>query len=169
MRDPHLYPAVSLRSLLLFVVAMLPPLIASVLGSLFTAPAIRGWYAMLEKPWFNPPDTVFPLVWTFLYALMALSFWRILRARPGAGPKTGAIALFLVQAGLNAAWSYAFFARRSPYAGLVVIGALILAILLTIRAFKAIDRPAGYSLLPYLAWVMFAGLLNAAIAIRNPG
>lgn len=169
MRDPHLYPALSARALLLLVVAMVPSLVASFVGQLFTIPSLRGWYDLLQKPFFNPPDYVFPLVWTFLYALMALSFWRILRARQEAGPKGMAILIFLSQMALNVAWSWAFFAKRSPYLGLVVIGFLLVAILLTIRAFKAIDRPAGYALFPYLAWVGFAALLNAAIAIQNPG
>lgn len=169
MRDPHLYPALSLRSMLLLVLAMIPSMVASVMGSLLTAPALVGWYPTLDKPFFTPPNLVFPLVWTFLYALMALSFWRILRARPEAGPKAAAILLFLVQIALNIGWSWAFFAKRSPYLGLVAIGLLFVAIVMTIRAFKALDRPAGLALLPYLAWVGFAALLNASIAIKNPG
>lgn len=169
MRDPHLYPALSLRSIALLVLAMIPSMAASVLGTLLTAPVVRGWYATLNKPFFTPPDIVFPLIWTFLYALMALSFWRILRARPEAGPKTVAIIVFLVQMALNVGWSWAFFAKRSPYLGLVVIGLLFVAIVLTIRAFKAIDRSAGFALIPYLAWVGFAAVLNATIAINNPG
>lgn len=169
MRDPHLYPAFSLRSIMLLVLAMIPSMTASVLGTLLTAPVVKGWYATLDKPFFTPPDIVFPLVWTFLYALLALSFWRILRARPEAGPKTTAILVFLAQMVLNVGWSWAFFARRSPYLGLVVIGLLFVLIVLTIRAFKAIDRPAGFALLPYLVWVGFAAILNATIAVNNPG
>lgn len=169
MRDPHLYPALSLRAMLLLVVAMVPSMVASVLGSLLTASALVGWYPTLDKPFFTPPNIVFPLVWTFLYALMALSFWRILRARPEAGPTTTAIALFLVQMVLNVGWSWAFFAKRSPTLGVVAVGLLFVAIVMTIRAFKAIDRPAGFALIPYLAWVGFAALLTAAIAIKNPG
>ena len=169
MRDPHLYPALSLRALLLLVVAMLPSMLASILGSLLTAPALIAWYPTLVKPFFTPPNIAFPLAWTFLYALMALSFWRILRARPEAGAKTTAVILFLVQMVLNVGWSWAFFAKRSPYLGLVAIGLLFVAIVLTIRAFRKIDRPAAYALIPYLAWVAFAALLNAAIAVQNPG
>jgi translocator protein len=174
MRDPHLYPALSMRSLLLLVVALVPSMVASMVGSWLSVPAIQGWYATLTKPFFTPPNIVFPLAWTFLYALMALSFWRILRVRPeavmqGAAAKTIAILMFLAQIALNIGWSWAFFARRSPYLGLVVVAGLFLAVLMTIRAFLVLDRPAGYALVPYLAWVGFASLLNAAIALQNPG
>jgi tryptophan-rich sensory protein len=167
MRDAHLHPALSPRGLLLLVLAMLPPLAASVLGQIFTAVGLVGWYRTLHKPFFTPPDLVFPLVWTFLYALMAVSFWRILRAKPEAGPKGAAIGFFFVQLALNVAWSWAFFGQRSPLLGLVVIGALLVAIALNIRAFTKIDRAAGWALYPYLAWVGFATLLNAAIFFLN--
>jgi len=169
MRDPHLYPVFSVRSLLLLVVAMIPSLLVSATGSVLTAPALLNWYPTLQKPFFTPPNVAFPLVWTFLYALMAMSFWRILRARPEAGPKTAAIVIFLIQMAINVAWSWAFFSRRSPYGGLVVIGILIVAIVLTMREFSKIDRPAAYALTPYLAWTVFAAALNAAIALKNPG
>jgi tryptophan-rich sensory protein len=169
MRDPHLYPALSARSLGYLLVALLPSMVASVLGSLMTAPALGGWYQTLNKPFFTPPNVVFPLVWTFLYALMALAFWRILRARPEAGPRGRAIAIYLIHIVFNIGWSYAFFALRSPLFGLVVIAALFLSIVMTIRAFQEIDRPAAFALYPYLAWVGFAALLNGAIAVLNPG
>lgn len=168
MRDAHLYPPISPRGILLLFVAAIPVLIASTMGSALTAPALVGWYPALKKPFFTPPNIVFPLVWTFLYALMVLAFWRILRARPETGPRWQAIMVFLAQLVLNIGWSWAFFGRQSPILGLAVIGALLIAVVLTIRLFQRIDRPAGWSLYPYLAWVCFAGLLNGAIAVMNP-
>ena len=168
MRDPHLYPALSLRGLVLLPVAMIAPMVASVLGSLLTAPSLATWYPQLVKPFFNPPNIVFPLVWTFLYALMAVSFWRILRAKPETGSKTRAVTFFLVQMVINIGWSYAFFALKSPLFGLVVIAVLLVAIVITIKSFLVIDKPAGYALVPYLAWVGFAAILNAGFAILNP-
>ena len=167
MQDTHLYPALSPRGLLLLVVAILPVMIASFIGQLFTAPMIGTWYAQLNKPVFTPPNVVFPLAWTFLYALMAVAFWRILRAKPETGPKSAAIGLFLVQLVANAGWSYAFFGRQSPVAGLVVIGLLLVLIALMMRAFLRIDRAAGFALVPYLAWVSFATVLNATIILIN--
>jgi tryptophan-rich sensory protein len=151
----------------MLLAAIIPVMLASFAGQLFTAPAIGGWYASLSKPFFSPPNVVFPLVWTFLYALMAVSFWRVLRAKPDIGPIGGAVALFLVHLVVNAGWSYAFFGLRSPIAGLLVIGVLLVMIALVMRAFVRIDRAASYALFPYLAWVAFASVLNAAIVILN--
>lgn len=167
MNEGHLHSALSPRGLLTLVPAIMPSMVASLGGSIFTAPAIGGWYRGLAKPFFTPPDIAFPLVWTLLYALMAVAFWRILRAKPQAGPKGTAITLFLGQMALNLAWSYAFFGLRSPASGLLVIALLIVAVVATIRAFARIDRAAAYALYPYLAWISFAALLNAAIWAMN--
>lgn len=167
MREEHLHPALGFRGLITLVAAIIPVMAASIIGQVFTAPAIDGWYRALNKPFFTPPDIAFPLVWTLLYALMAVAFWRVLRARPIAGPTGGAIALFVAQLVANAGWSYAFFGLRSPVAGLVVIGVLLLLIALTIRAFRPIDRAAAFALYPYFGWVGFAALLNAAIVFLN--
>jgi tryptophan-rich sensory protein len=167
MSDTNLHPALSLRGLLLLPVSIIPSMFASVLGSLFTAAGLVGWYRTLEKPFFTPPDIAFPLVWTFLYALMAVGFWRILRLKPAVGGKGPAIAAFLAQIVLNIGWTYAFFGLRSPLAGLIVIGLLLVAIAVNIRAFQRLDPASGYALYPYFAWVFFAMLLNGAIYFMN--
>ena len=143
-------------------------LAAGLLGSIATTPNIPTWYAHLVKPSFNPPDWIFAPVWTLLYIIMAAAFFRVLQA-PSAGRwRTPAIGGFLVQITLNAAWSWVFFAGHDPRRGLIVIAALWIAIAATSFAFWRIDRWAGLCLLPYLAWVGFAALLNLEIFRLNP-
>lgn len=150
------------------VLAIGPVMAAAALGTIATRPNIPTWYAGLAKPGFTPPNAAFPIAWTLLYALMALSLWRIL-SRPSATPgRSGAVTVFFAQLALNAAWSWAFFWFQSPLAGLVVIVLLLAAILDTIRRFAAIDAPAAWLLAPYLAWVLYASALNAAIWRLNP-
>jgi len=98
---------------------------------------------------------------------MGYAFWRVLRA-PASDPRSVAVAVFLAQIAINAAWSFAFFGLRSPAAGLVTAVALVLAVLLTIRAFAAVDGPAAWLHVPVLAWVSFALVLNGAIWWLNP-
>jgi benzodiazapine receptor len=146
-----------------FLIAVLPVVAAGTLGSIATTPNIPTWYAGLAKPGFTPPNWVFGPAWTLLYAMMAYAVWRIL-SRPADGTgRRGAVTAFFVQLALNALWSWAFFAAHSPAAGLVVIVALIIAILVTIRRFWTLDTVAGALLVPYLAWVSYATALNAAI------
>ncbi len=140
-----------------------PVALVAVSASLVTRPNIPTWYAGLVRPAFTPPNWLFPVAWTLLYAMMAYAVWRILalpRNRPG---RSAAVTAFFAQLALNGLWSFAFFGAHSPLAGLVVIVALIGAILVTIRLFWRLDRAAALLLAPYLAWVAYATILNGAI------
>lgn len=136
---------------------------AASIGSMFTGMGMRdGWYEALAKPSWNPPDSVFAPVWTALYAMMAVAAWlawRKLGWRAAAVP----LGLWLLQLGLNVAWSGAFFAAQSPLGGLAVIFLLWWAILATLIRFWRATPIAGLLFVPYLAWVSFAAALNFAI------
>ena len=136
---------------------------ASVAGQLGTYPNLAPWYAGLAKPSFNPPNWIFAPVWTTLFVLMAFSVWRILRLPEGSAERRWALGLFFVQLGLNTAWSWMFFAAKSPLLGLIDIVPQILVIIATIMAFYRIDRMAGWCLVPLAAWVSFATILNLTI------
>jgi benzodiazapine receptor len=133
-------------------------------GSLATTPQTvsGGWYGTLDKPFFTPPASVFGPVWMVLYLSMAVSAWLVWR-REGFSGAQAAMALFSAQLVLNLLWSVIFFGLEAPGLALVEIVALWTAILLTILAFSKISRPAGWLLVPYLAWVTFATALNAGI------
>ena len=148
--------------------AVLPVAAASLTGALITAPNIPTWYAGLAKPAFAPPNWLFAPAWTTLYAMMALAFWRILSLVPGTLGRAGAIAAFLVQLALNAAWTPVFFGLHSPRGGLAVIGILLVTILVAIRRVWPLDRTAAGLLVPYAAWVAFATALTAEVARLNP-
>jgi len=145
------------------LVAVLPVVAASLLGSAVTVPQIAGWYAGLAKPPFNPPNWIFAPVWTALYVMMALAVFRILRIPVGMPGRRRAMLAYHLQLLLNIVWSFAFFGANSPLAGLVVILPLLAAIIAAIAAFRPLDRLASNLLWPYLAWVCFATLLNASI------
>lgn len=124
------------------------------------------WYAGLEKPPWTPPDAVFGPVWTLLYILVAMAG---ARAWQGIAPaqRRGPFIAYFLQLGLNAGWSALFFGLQFPALALLELLLLAAAIVVTMRLFAAHDRIAAWLLLPYLAWVLFAGLLNAAIAWLN--
>lgn len=134
------------------------------LSSFSVMPSIPTWYARLRKPRFNPPSRVFGPVWSVLYALMGVAFALVVSERVDAL----AISVFALQLVLNALWTIVFFGARRIRRALVVIVALWLSILATILAFWPLSITAALLLVPYLAWVSFAALLNARIAQLNP-
>lgn len=135
-------------------------------GAAVTNPG-SDWYRALVKPSFQPPAWVFGPAWTLLYALMGLAAWRVWQRRTAPGART-ALVLFGVQLAVNAAWSPVFFGAHAVGAALAVIAVLVVLVAATIVAFRRVDRTAAALLLPYLAWVLFATVLNAAILRLNP-
>jgi len=133
---------------------------AGILGSLVMVPAISGWYQTLVKPSFNPPNWLFGPVWTLLYFLMGISLYLI-------WTRKGELKWFWAQLILNSLWSFLFFGLKSPGLALIEIVFLWLTILVTIKSFLKVYRPAAYLLYPYLAWVSFASILNFSVWILN--
>nr|WP_312011912.1 TspO/MBR family protein [Bradyrhizobium sp. AUGA SZCCT0182] len=123
-----------------------------IVESFVTRPEIPTWYAGLAKPSWTPPPSVFPIAWTTLYILMAVSFWRLWEHERSAA-RSSAMAGFIAQLALNTAWSPVFFGWHGTKTALVIIVALLLAIGMTIRLASRVDRVATYLLAPDLAWV----------------
>lgn len=132
-------------------------------GSIFTTPAIPGWYAALNKPTFTPPNWLFSPVWITLYGLMGISAYLVWNKGWSNRKVRTALILFLVQLILNALWSVMFFGLRSPLAGMIEIVLLWLAILFTLLSFIRVSTIAGILLVPYILWVSFAAVLNFSI------
>lgn len=127
----------------------------------------RLWYWRLEKPSFNPPDLVFPIVWTFLYTLIAISGWRVWRQRDSP-QRTDALRLWLSQLIANAEWTRLFFGKHLPTWSLANVLSLQSAVIGYILEARKVDKPAAILFVPYAAWLAFAALLNKEIVRRNP-
>ena len=141
---------------------------ASAVGSAATFSEIDGWYAGIEKPSFNPPNWIFGPVWSLLFFLMAVAAWLVWRRFGFAGAKA-ALTVFVVQLIANVVWSILFFGLHSPAMGFGWICLLWLLIAATIGLFWQRSRLAGGLLIPYLAWVSFASVLNFWIWKLNAG
>lgn len=139
---------------------------AGAIGSVATIANIPRWYADLAKPFYAPPNWVFAPVWTILYLLIGISLY-FLWATPSDESKKTAYWLFGVQLVLNAAWPLVFFGLHAPWAGVGVIVALLMSIVYLMTFLWSISRRAVYLLIPYLAWVSFATVLNIGIALAN--
>ena len=127
------------------------------------------WYETLQKPAFTPPAIAFPIVWTTLYAVMAVSVWTFWRRAETATLRKRGLTWFGIQLALNVAWTFAFFGLHRPLYGVAVIFMLLLAIVITIVFFDRASRTASLLLGPYCLWVAFAAALNVGVSVLNPG
>jgi tryptophan-rich sensory protein len=138
---------------------------AVVVNVVGATPAILGgprteWFEALAKPALFPPTWAFGVVWTLLFTLMGIASYLVYREGLGNHEVRVALGLFVVQMCFNVAWTPTFFLFQEIGLALGVIVALFALLLPTTWAYARVDRRAGALLVPYLAWVAFAALLN---------
>ncbi|TDE00867.1 TspO/MBR family protein [Flavobacterium hiemivividum] len=139
-------------------------LVIGYFSGIVTQSAITDWYPTLIKPSFNPPNWIFAPVWSMLYVMMGVAaglVWDRMDSNKEVVKK--ALIIFAIQLALNALWSYLFFGLHNPMLAGIEIIILWLVIYETYLQFSKINKIAAYLLLPYLAWVSFAMVLNGSI------
>ena len=153
-----------------FIICIALPLATGALSSFLTKDdmaALRD----AEKPALYPPEFIFPIVWTVLFFLMGIASYRVIRAHKKNDTAIYrvriAIAYFVLQLAVNFLWPFVFFHYQAYWLAFALLIVLIYVVLRTYHAFSAIDRFAGYYLLPYLVWLAFAGYLNVGVAMLN--
>jgi tryptophan-rich sensory protein len=140
-------------------------LVAGSLGALSTE--LGSWYYSLRKPSWQPPDWLFGPAWTLIFALAAIAavlYWRDVTDRDA---RQRVLAAFAINAFLNTLWSLLFFRMQRPDWALYEVSLLWLSIAALLVLLKRGSRPAGWLLVPYLAWVTFAAYLNWTIVVLN--
>lgn len=150
-----------------FVIAVVVPLTVGGLSGFATSRGVEAWYPTLSKPFFNPPAWVFGPTWTLLYIMMGVAAFLVWRQGLAAEGTKAALGVFAVQLALNGLWSILFFGLKSPGLAFAEIIVLWLAIAATVYLFRRVLPAAGWLLLPYLAWVSFAAVLNGSIWMLN--
>ena len=123
------------------------------------------WYKNLNKPWWTPPNWLFPVAWTTLYLLMSLAAMRVAQL-PGSGQ---ALAFWGAQIAFNTLWTPVFFGLGRMGAAMVAMLGLWLFVALTMLSFWGLDWVAGLMMAPYVVWVTVAGALNWSVMTLNPG
>ncbi len=134
------------------------------ISGLVTQSSVNTWYPTLNKPFFTPPNAVFPIAWSTLYVFMGIAaglVWARIDVQTELVKK--GLKFFAVQLALNMLWSYLFFGLKNPLIALIEVVLLWLMIYETWHVFKRVDRIAGWLFVPYLAWVTYASVLNASI------
>jgi translocator protein len=142
------------------------PLVAGVIGSLFTAPAVRSWYLVINRPSWNPPSWLFAPVWTTLFMMMGVALYLVWSKKMTSNVRM-AIKVFAAQLVLNVLWSVFFFGLGNFWLAFGEILVLWAFILLTILDFRKVNKTAAWLLVPYILWVSFASYLNFTIAGLN--
>ncbi len=146
-------------------VAALAAIVVAGLGA--SATDLGPWYYALHKPPWQPPDWLFGPAWTLIYGLIALAGVKAWSAARDRRQGLRIVGVFALNALLNVGWSELFFHFQRPDWALLEVVAFWLSIVVLIVTAGSVSPVAGWLLVPYLAWVTFAGLLNLAVVRLN--
>ena len=124
-------------------------------------------YSKINQPPLSPPSILFPIVWTILFTLMGIASYLVVTSNAGIKQQGSALKFYALQLIFNFFWSIWFFNLQAYWFAFVWLVALLILIIATTIKFWQISKLAGILLLPYIAWVTFAGYLNLAIALLN--
>ena len=136
------------------------PLAVGGLSAFFTMKGMP-YYDMQEKPFFTPPNVVFPIVWTILYVLMGISAARLNQSNNP--KKKDSLKTYLLQLAVNFFWSILFFGLHQYFLAFLWLLLLIILIAKMIKEFAQIDLTAAKLQIPYLLWCCFAAILNFSV------
>ncbi len=166
VRVPHSGSSVATLKPTLVVRYLVISLVMLAVGGWLTSLGFGPWYDSLALPPWQPPAWVFSPAWFLILGLLAVATADVM-GTPESAQRAKAQTYYWMQVILNVSWSAAFFAGNAPTLGLMVIGALVIVLASMVRAYGAISRRAGWLLVPYLLWLLFATSLNVWIVQHN--
>lgn len=143
-------------------ISLLISLGTGALSSLLT-PNVSEQYRTLYKPPLAPPGWLFPIVWTILFILMGVAAYLVYIS--DSPDKNTALRLYLIQLVVNVGWSFIFFQLNAYLLAFTWLLLLFFLVYLTAKEFYKINKTAGYLMIPYLLWIIYAGYINLAIAV----
>lgn len=129
--------------------------------------AITYYSANVKKPFFTPPGIVFFIVWSILYVLMGIAAYRIYVKNKENNKDNGAYFFYLLQLMINFMWSFIFFTFRLYGVSFIWLIILLVFVIITFIKFIKIDKVAGFLLIPYIIWLLYAGVLNYFVWLLN--
>ncbi len=157
----------SLLRWVLFIVPLIV-LLGFISGQVAGSGEENRWFQALVKPEAQPPGWMFGVAWTILYTMMGIALAMIMHAR-GAPLRGLGIILFLVQYALNLFWSPLFFGMHQISAAFWLLIMIFATAFVTTLVFGRVRKAAAWLMVPYLAWLCFAAILNKQIVDLNPG
>lgn len=126
-----------------------------------------AWFAGLEKPAIYPPPAAFGIVWILLFVTIGCALALVASAW-GAQGRGIALIAFAIHFCISQSWTAVFFGMQNMVAGLMVLGFAVASLLIALALIWRVRQGAALLLLPYLAWLCFAGALNYQFLVANP-
>ncbi len=148
------------------ILSILIPLAVGGLSALISGSAMKA-FETVNKPPLSPPMVVFPIAWTVLYILMGIASYLVYNSNASDNRSVSALFFYAAQLAVNFFWSIIFFNLKMYLLAFIWLLLLIVLTVITTLKFSKISTAAGWLMVPYLAWLLFAAYLNLGIVILN--
>ena len=148
------------------ILSILIPLAVGGLSALISGSAMKA-FETVNKPPLSPPMMVFPIAWTVLYILMGIASYLVYNSNASDNRSVSALFFYAAQLAVNFFWSIIFFNLKMYLFAFIWLLLLIVLTVITTVKFSKISTAAGWLMVPYLAWLLFAAYLNLGIVILN--
>ncbi len=126
-----------------------------------------GWYVSLVKPAWAPPSGIFGPVWTFLYAIIAISFGYVLYSFLKKKIRLGVFLPFVLNLIFNFDFSPIQFGLQNNILAAIDIIFVLITLVWAMRVIWPFARWVALVNIPYLIWVSFATVLQLTITYLN--
>ena len=154
-------------NLKIFIRSLILPLGVGIISGFATRNANEQFNETAIQPDFTPPALVFPIAWTILYLLMGISAYLIETSDFNTGYKNRALITYYISLFFNFCWSFIFFSFAQYLFAFVWLLALLLLVIIYTAMYFKINRTACYMNIPYILWLIFAGVLNFNVYLLN--
>ena len=153
--------------------------VVGVLGTVIVAIYVIGsgrmvatdaeWYRSLPRPSWQPPSSVFGIIWPYNFAMLVTATWLVANRMSSGNQVVWLISLALsVVAALT--WAWLFYGPHLLLAsGFALVLATVFTIPLLVIAFR-VSPVLGFAFLPYQLWLAVAtSLAFGYAALVTPG
>lgn len=162
---------ISVKEIKKYIFSVLIPLLigylSNILAKLISGVDTTTYYHELIKPGFAPSGIIFPIVWTILFILMGTSSYIILSQRKNELKTKDSMFYYWLQLALNFLWSILFFGLQLRLTALIDLILLLVFLVIMVYKFYKIKPIAAYLNIPYILWLIYAGVLNYFVWLIN--
>lgn len=150
-----------------WLTAFLICLLGVIAEALLAGNHVREHLRQIKQPSPSPPMWMWVAIGLAYYVICYTILFRLF-SRGSDSVRNVAVGLLILILAANAFWNYLFFRAKNFFACLVFslgYGVLVVALLLLLAK---VDRPSAFVLLPYVAYLIYAGRLQYSIWRLNP-
>ena len=150
-----------MKKVFLFLATLLPWFISSII------PLNYKYYDTINKPIFAPPKIFYPIAWTIMYILIAITIYTILRNYKIKDIKPTYKITLLINYIFNQSFTLLFFGLNNPFLGFVSCLGTLLSSLFLYEETSLLNSKISKLLYPYTLLLVFATILSLSIYLLN--